>query len=47
MRMGSFSPRQSFQMRAYERDYLLVPKMLVEGGRDFDMAKYRVLNRAG
>jgi hypothetical protein len=46
MRMGSFSARQNFQMRAYERDYLLVPKVLVEGGQDFDMAKYRVLQRA-
>ena len=46
MRMGSFSPRQSFQMRAYEREYLLVPKALVEGGQDFDMAKFRVLQRA-
>jgi hypothetical protein len=46
MRMGTFSPRQSFQMRAYERDYLLVPKQLLEGGQDFDMAKFRVLQRA-
>jgi hypothetical protein len=46
MRMGTFSPRQSFQMRAYERDYLLVPKALIEGGQDFDMAKFRVLQRA-
>jgi hypothetical protein len=46
MRMGTFSPRQSFKMRAYERDYLLVPKQLVEGGQDFDMAKFRVLQRA-
>jgi hypothetical protein len=46
MRMGTFSPRQSFQMRAYERDYLLVPKQLLEGGEDFDMAKFRVLQRA-
>jgi hypothetical protein len=46
MRMGSFSPRQSFQMRAYEREYLLVPKALLEGGQDFDMAKFRVLQRA-
>jgi hypothetical protein len=46
MRMGTFSPRQSFQMRAYERDYLLVPKALLEGGQDFDMAKFRVLQRA-
>jgi hypothetical protein len=46
MRMGTFSPRKSFQMRAYERDYLLVPKALLEGGEDFDMAKFRVLQRA-
>lgn len=46
MRVGSFSPRQSFQMRAYEREYLLVPKALLEGGQDFDMAKFRVLQRA-
>ena len=46
MRMGTFSPKQSLQMRAYERDYLLVPKQLLEGGQDFDMAKFRVLQRA-
>ena len=45
MRMGTFSPRQTFQMRAYERNYLLVPKQLLEGGQDFDMAKFRVLHR--
>jgi hypothetical protein len=46
MRMGTFSPRQSLKMRAYERDYLLVPKRLIEGGQDFDMARFRVLPRA-
>jgi hypothetical protein len=46
MRMGTFSPRQSYKMRAYERDYLLVPKALIEGGQDFDMAKFRVMQRA-
>jgi len=46
MRMGTFSERQSFKMRAYERDYLLVPKQLLEGGQDFDMAKFRVLQRS-
>jgi hypothetical protein len=33
-------------MRAYERDYLLVPKLLIEGGQDFDMARFRVMPRA-
>ncbi len=46
MRMGTFSPKRSLQMRAYEREYLLVPKQLLEGGQDFDMAKFRVLQRA-
>lgn len=46
MRMGTFSQRQNFKMRAYERDYLLVPKQLLEGGQDFDMAKFRVLQRS-
>ena len=46
MRMGTFSPRHSIQMRAYERDYLLMPKQLLEGGEDFDMAKFKVLQRA-
>ena len=43
---GHVLARQSLQMRAYERDYLLVPKQLLEGGQDFDMAKFRVLQRA-
>jgi hypothetical protein len=34
-------------MRAYEREYLLVPKELLEGGHDFDMAAFRVMQRAG
>ena len=45
MRMGTFSQRHNFHMRAYERDYLLVPKQLLEGGQDFDMAKFRVLQQ--
>lgn len=46
LREGSFSPQNSLEMQAYDRNYLLVPKRLVEGGNDFDMARYRVLKRA-
>jgi hypothetical protein len=46
MRMGTFSARRHIKMRAYERDYLLVPKQLIEGGQDFDMARFRVVQRA-
>jgi hypothetical protein len=34
------------EMRAYERSYLLVPRRLMEGGHDFDMARFRVMQRA-
>lgn len=44
--MGGFSPQKSYQMRAYERSYLLMPRELVEGGQDFDMARYRVMKQA-
>ena len=44
--MGSFAPQKSFEMRAYDRSYLLVPRKLMEGGHDFDMARYRIMQRA-
>ena len=46
LRMGSYAPQKSFEMRAYERSYLLVPRKLMEGGHDFDMARYRIMQRA-
>ena len=46
LRPGAFSLRKSMEMRAYERSYLLVPRKLVESGQDFDMARFRVMQRA-
>ena len=46
LRMGSYAPQKSFEMRAYDRSYLLVPRKLMEGGHDFDMARYRIMQRA-
>lgn len=46
LRMGTYAPQKSFEMRAYERTYLLVPRKLMEGGHDFDMARYRIMQRA-
>lgn len=46
LRMGAYAPQKSFEMRAYERSYLLVPRKLMEGGHDFDMARYRIMQRA-
>ncbi len=46
LRPGAFSLQKSMEMRAYERSYLLVPRKLVESGHDFDMARFRVMQRA-
>ena len=46
LRPGAFALHKSMEMRAYERSYLLVPRKLVEGGHDFDMARFRVMQRA-
>lgn len=46
LRVGSFAPQRSFEMRAYDRTYLLVPRRLMEGGHDFDMARFRIMQRA-
>ena len=45
LRIGGFSTQKSFEMRAYERGYLLVPRELVEAGEDFDMASFRLMQR--
>ena len=46
LKPGAFSLRKSMEMRAYERSYLLVPRKLMEGGHDFDMARFRVMQRS-
>ena len=46
LRPGTFSLQKSMEMRAYERTYLLVPRKLLESGHDFDMARFRVMQRA-
>ncbi len=47
LRPGVFSEKKTYVMQAYDRGYLLVPKKLLESGDDFDMARFRVLQRAG
>lgn len=46
LKPGAFSLQKSMEMRAYDRSYLLVPRRLVEGGHDFDMARFRVMQPA-
>jgi hypothetical protein len=43
LREGSFSPQAQFEMLAYGRSYVLLPRQLVEEGADFDIARYRVM----
>lgn len=45
LKPGSFSPQKSLEMHAYGRNYLLVPRKLIEAGDDFDMARFRVMQR--
>lgn len=47
LRPGVFSEKKTYEMQAYGRSYLLVPKKLLEVGDDFDMARFRVMQRAG
>lgn len=42
MRAGSFMQTQSLQMRVRDRNYLLTPSRLIEGGTDFDWAQFKV-----
>jgi len=46
LRPGFFSEKMTYEMQAYDRTYVLVPKKLLEGGDDFDMARFRVMQRA-
>jgi len=46
LRPGLYSAKKTYEMRAYGRTYLLVPKKLLEGGDDFDMVRFRVMQRA-
>jgi len=46
LRPGTFSLQKSMEMRVYERTYLLVPRKLIEAGYDFDMTRFRVMQRA-
>jgi len=46
LRPGVFSEKKTYEMQAYDRSYTLVPKKLLERGDEFDMARFRVLQRA-
>jgi hypothetical protein len=45
LRAGSFTPGQGLEMNVRGKPYYLMPSKLVEGGDDFDWAKFRILQR--
>ena len=45
VRAGSFSPGQTLEMNVRGKQYYLMPSTLVEGGDDFDWAKFKVMQR--
>lgn len=42
---GSFSPDAKLEMEAFGRRYALEPRMLIEDGDDFEMARFRIVER--
>ncbi len=47
MRAGLYNPRDSLDMTVNGKPYLLMPASMVEGGEDFDWARFKVMRRAG
>lgn len=45
MRAGSFTQKRSLQMRIRDKAYLLSPAGLIEGGEDFDWARFTVMKQ--
>ena len=45
MREGSFTAKQAFDMNVRDRKFYLMPAKLVEGGEEFDHARFRVMQR--
>jgi hypothetical protein len=45
MRPGLFLPARRLLMRAYDRQYLLIPVALARSGEEFDVGRYRILKQ--
>ena len=43
---GSFLPDSSLEMAVYNTSYILEPRLLLEHGNEFEMARYRIVQRA-
>jgi hypothetical protein len=42
---GSFRPDSNLEMEVYDTRYILEPRLLLEHGTEFEMARYRILQR--
>ena len=45
LRDGSYSQRQALEMNVRGKTYYLMPSKMVEGGEDFDLARFKVMQR--
>ena len=45
LRTGSFFSHRPVRMQFHEHGFQLMPKQLVEAGRDFEMVRFKVLGR--
>jgi hypothetical protein len=45
LREGIYNGRDSLEMMVKDKSYLLLPASLVEGGEDFDWARFKVMQR--
>ena len=43
--VGSFLPDSSLEMEVYSTSYVLEPRLLLEHGTEFELARYRILQR--
>lgn len=43
---ASFSPDANLQLEVYSTKYVLEPRILLENGSEFEMARYRIVSRA-
>jgi hypothetical protein len=45
--VGSFAADSSLEMEVYSTSYILEPRLLLEHGTEFEMARYRIVQRVG
>ena len=45
MRLGSFTQKRNLEMRVRDKAYLVAPSELIEGGEDFDWARFKVVKQ--